>query len=127
MVSKLFLAALGLHCFVRAFSSCDQQRLLLVAVHRLLLLRSTGAVVVARGLWSMGLVARRHVESSQTRDLTHVACIGRQVLNYWTTKEVPDLAFDLPKPLLEKGGKIKDIQVVKEDLLFQMPSFLGWP
>jgi hypothetical protein len=53
--------------------------------------------------------------------------LGARSLNYWTTKEVPDLAFDLPKPLLEKGGKIKEIQVVKEDLLFQMPSFLGWP
>ena len=89
VVSKLFLAAVGLHCFVRAFSSCDQQRLLLVAVHRLLLLRSTGAVVVARGLWSMGLVARRHVESSQTRDLTHVPCTDRWILIHWTTMEVP--------------------------------------
>ena len=31
----LFLAALGLRCWVRAFSSCSEQGLLLVAVHRL--------------------------------------------------------------------------------------------
>ena len=51
MVSEFFfLAAVSLHCFVRAFSSCDQRGLLLVAVRRLLLLRSTGVVVVAHRL-----------------------------------------------------------------------------
>ena len=30
----------------------------------------------------MGLVAPQHVESSQTRDQTHVPCIGRQIL-FW--------------------------------------------
>ena len=33
----LFLAALGLHCYVRAFSSCGEQGLLFVAVHGLLI------------------------------------------------------------------------------------------
>ena len=33
----LFLAALGLHCCVWAFSSCSKQGLLFVAVHRLLI------------------------------------------------------------------------------------------
>ena len=59
----LFLAALGLPCCVRAFSSCGEQGLLFIAVRRLLLLRSSGStrtgfsscgtqasVVVARGL-----------------------------------------------------------------------------
>ena len=32
-------------------------------------------------LWPMGLVALRHVGSSQTRDLTHVPSTGRQTLN----------------------------------------------
>ena len=32
----LFLAALGLRCWARAFSSCGEQGLLLVTVHRLL-------------------------------------------------------------------------------------------
>ena len=36
----------------------------------------------------MGLVALRHVEFSQTRDQTCVPCIGRQILNHWTTREV---------------------------------------
>ena len=43
----LFLAALGLHCCARAFSSCGKWELLFVSVHELLmrwllLLRSTG-------------------------------------------------------------------------------------
>ena len=38
-------------------------------------------------------VARGHVESSQTRDQTHVPCIGRWILKYWATREVPDLMF----------------------------------
>ena len=40
----------------------------------------------------MGLVAPRHlriVGSSQTRDRTHVPCIGRRILNHWATREVP--------------------------------------
>ena len=37
----------------------------------------------------MDSVAPQHVESPQPRDGTLVPCIGRQVLNYWTTWEVP--------------------------------------
>ena len=33
----LFMAALGLHCCARAFSSCGEQELLFVAVHGLLI------------------------------------------------------------------------------------------
>ena len=36
-----------------------------------------------------GLVAPRHVGSSRTRARTRVPCIGRQILNHWTTREVP--------------------------------------
>ena len=32
--------------------------------------------------------------SSPTRDQTHVPCIGRWMLNYWTTREVPDCLYD---------------------------------
>ena len=35
------------------------------------------------------LVALWHMESSWTRNQTHVSCIDRQILNHWTTKEVP--------------------------------------
>ena len=36
----------------------------------------------------MGLVVLQHVESSQTRDQTHVPCISRHAPNYWITWEV---------------------------------------
>ena len=42
----------------------------------------------AQELWHMGLVAPRHVESSQIRDRTHVPCIGRQVLTPHAIREV---------------------------------------
>ena len=47
----------------------------------------------AQWLWPMGLVALWHVESSQTRDGTCVPWNGRQILNHWTTREVPHLPF----------------------------------
>ena len=42
----------------------------------------------AKELWRVGLVALRHVESSQNRDRPHVPCIGRQILNHWTTRDI---------------------------------------
>ena len=39
-------------------------------------------------LWLMGVVAPWQVESSWSSDWTHVSCIGRQILNPWTTREV---------------------------------------
>ena len=74
----LFLAALGLRCCVRAFSSCGKQRLLFVAVRRLLIavaslvaeyrlqacglpqLWHAGSVVVACRLQSAGSVVVAH-------------------------------------------------------------------
>ena len=39
----------------------------------------------AQQLWLTGLVALRHVASSQTRAWTRVPCIGRQILNHCAT------------------------------------------
>ena len=39
--------------------------------------------------WPTGLAALQHVESSWTRDRTRVPCIGRQILNHWTSQENP--------------------------------------
>ena len=47
----------------------------------------------AQQLWLTGLVAPRHVESSQTRAQTHVPCIGRQILNHCATREAQQLIF----------------------------------
>ena len=91
----LFLAVLGLRCCARAFSSCSERGLLFVAVHGLLIAVASLVVehgVQARGLqqlWRTGFVALWHVGSSRTRARTHVPCIGRQILNHGTTREVP--------------------------------------
>ena len=45
---NLFLAALGLHCCVRAFSSCGERGLLFVAVHGLLI--AVASFVAEHGL-----------------------------------------------------------------------------
>ena len=47
-----------------------------------------GSRVQAQQLWCMGLIAPWHVESSKPRDQTHVFCIGRLILNHWTTRKV---------------------------------------
>ena len=44
----LFLAVLGLHCCVRAFSSCGEQGLLFMAVRRLLIV--VASLVAEHGL-----------------------------------------------------------------------------
>ena len=60
----------------------------------LLLLRNVGSRVPGlQWLWRMNFVALRHVESSWIRDRTCVPCIGRQILNCWTTREVPNDNF----------------------------------
>ena len=41
----------------------------------------------AQHLWLTGLVALRHVGSSQTRARTRVPCFGRQILNHCATRE----------------------------------------
>ena len=46
----------------------------------------------AQQLWCTGLAAPWQVKSSQTRNQTCVPCIGRWILNHWTTVEVPFLS-----------------------------------
>ena len=43
--------------------------------------------VQAEQLWLTGLVAPRHVGSSQTRARTRVPCTGRQILNHCASRE----------------------------------------
>ena len=49
----------------------------------------------AQQLGLTGLVALRHVGSSQTRARTRVPCIGRQTLNHCATREALLLVFAL--------------------------------
>ena len=104
---SFFLVALGLRCWMQAFSSCRRWGLLFTSLHGflipwLLLLQSTGSRHAAfsgcgswtldpgtQWLWLMGLVSWVHVGSSQTRDLTLVPCIGRRILIHCVTWEVP--------------------------------------
>jgi len=41
-----------------------------------------------QALGHTGLVALGHVESSWTRDQIRFPCIGRWMLNHWTTREI---------------------------------------
>ena len=47
---------------------------------------SLAARASLRGMWDF---------SSLTRDLTRVPCTGRQILNHWTTREIPRLISQL--------------------------------
>ena len=71
----------------------------LIAVHGLL-------IVVASLVGELGLqdgqasAVLLHVESPWSRDRTHVPCIGRQILNHWTTREVLEFFTQLNVSLL---------------------------
>ena len=60
----------------------------------------TGSRAQAQQLWHTGLAAPRHVGSSRTRDRTCVPCIGRQILNHCTTREVLTLIIKHSKNIL---------------------------
>ena len=87
----IFLAALGLHCCMPAFSRCGEPGLLSVVVSGLLMVVASLVAehrlqgMRAQQLWCMGLVAPWHAGSSSTRDQTCIPCIGRQILIHCTT------------------------------------------
>ena len=77
----------------------------------------------AQQSWRTGLVPLRHVESPQSRDRTHVPCIGRQILDHWTTREVQ------PRELLHTldsyWNVILNIEMI-QGTVFLFPAFLPW-
>jgi len=89
-----FLAALGLHCSTRAFSSCSEQGLLSSCGVRashcggFSCCRAQALGHICFSSCSKGSVALLHVGSSQTRDWTRAPCIGKWTLNHWTTRDV---------------------------------------
>ena len=102
----LFLAALGLRCCAHAFSSCDEQGLLFISVHGLLIavaslvaehglqgLGFSSCGMRAQQLWRTGLVAPWHMGSARTRAGTHVPFISRRIPNHCATREVPIVTF----------------------------------
>ena len=85
-----------------SFNSCSIQYLVLSLRSCSVWLQGAGpSVAVAPGLQSTSLAAVVHglscsqdVESSQTRDRTHVPCIGRQILlTHCTTRKVRGQGF----------------------------------
>ena len=98
----LLLTVLGLHCCKRrAGTTLQWQR----GAHCSAFFHCVSWAPGVRPQQSqrMGLAAPWHVESSQTRDQTSVPCIGRQILNHWTTRKVPKpLHFNTKIPLFSK-------------------------
>ena len=72
----------------------------------------------------MGLVALQLVESSSSKDQTHATCIGRQILNPWTTRNIlPMTSYgcnsinNMERWLLRENGSF---------LMCIVTHFLGW-
>ena len=91
----LFLAALGLGCYSWVFSSCTSEGRSLAVVRGLLIMvgslvaewvLSVQALVVVTG----GLGCSASVKSFLSKDQIYVPCNGRQILNHWTAREVPE-------------------------------------
>ena len=89
----LFMAVLGLRFLFEGFLQLWQAG---ATLHRgarashyrgLSCCRAQAPEAQAQQLWFTGLVAPRHVGSSQTRAQTRVPCIGRQTLNHCATRE----------------------------------------
>ena len=81
------LAALGLHCCIRLSLVVVGRRYSLVSVCGLLLLRLLGSRACrlgSCGTWAQKLPCKWDLP----RLGTPVRCIGRQILNHWTTGEV---------------------------------------
>ena len=93
----LFMAVLGLRCCMRAFSSCSEREPCSSCAVQT---SHCGGISCCR-VWALGTqasvvlmhVAPWHVGTSRTRDRTHVPCIGRQIPNHWTTREVSKGSF----------------------------------
>ena len=93
-ILHLFLAALGLCCWIRAFSvTANGGSYSLVAVHGRF-------IVVASPVVEHGLSCPTAQGSSWTRDRTCVLCIGRQILNRWTCREALNVHFKLSERIV---------------------------
>ena len=71
----------------------------------------------AQQLWHTGLVAPRHVGSSQTRAQTRVPCIGRQILNHCAAREALPRIFETVFSVCETGICTRVYTLVKPVLL----------
>ena len=77
----------------RKASSCQARGLLLAVTSLVCRARALGtqaSVFASLGLSHAGLGALQQVGSSRTGDLNSAPCVGRRILNHWTTREVQD-------------------------------------
>ena len=72
----------------------------------------------------MGLVAPWHKGSSGTRDQTCVPCIDRQILNHWTTRDIPQYMFF--NTMLELPNLSIKMPVVLENCWVSIEETLGF-
>ena len=71
--------------------------------------------------WYTGFVALWHVGSSRTRDRTHAPCMGRQILNLWTTREAQDWVS------LSVSHSVVSDSVTPWTVAHQAPPSMGFP
>ena len=96
-----FFTELSLQCFSQAFSSCSEWGTLSSCgvwasyCRGFSPCRAQALRVQTQKLWCIGWLSSRHVGSSCTRDQTCVPCIGRQIPNHWTTREILTETFCL--------------------------------
>ena len=88
MAGWVFVSVRGLS-LVAVSGGHSSSRCAGLSLSRPLLLRNTGSRCADSVVVAHGLVAPRHVGSSQTRAQTRVPCIGRQILNHCATREAP--------------------------------------
>ena len=62
----------------------------------------------------MDLVVPGHVESSCIKNCTRVSCIGRWILYYWTTREVPEIVKQKMSRELRIARHMTKVNIVKE-------------
>ena len=104
LASWLPWASVAVH---RRFPSCGEQALGLEGF--------CSCSMQAQKLWHTGFVAPWPVGSSQTRDRTHVLCIGRQILKHRTIR----------KPLMT-SLKILYLRTVHSEVLRVKTSIYGF-
>ena len=110
------MATLGFCCCTQPFFSCSEWGLFFLqctsfSLRWLLLFQSTGSKRGLHRLRHAGLVAPRHLGSSQTRYQTSVPSIVRWILSHWTIRKAPFFT------ILAPGSGYQFLQWVKKSVL----------
>ena len=82
--------------------------------------RGCGSRPLELGFSSTGLAALRLAASSWAKDWTHVLCIGRWILNPWTTKEVPQWFFQIQHSISEENMYQRQIQFNQNKGIYEL-------